>query len=169
MYKDKMENRTKEIDSKVCYLYNTLRKCISHIKRLKGGRTLLAFDSFRMEEGVPIYLQIMRFVERSVAAGTARDQEELPSRRTLSAMLGVNPNTVQKAYKLLEDEGIISSRSGAKSELSLSPELVEDIRGQLLEQEAGLLVRSLRQAGLEKEAAFALLDRLWEESEEEGL
>ena len=43
---------------------------------------MLAFDSFRMEEGVPIYLQIMRFVERSIAAGTARDQEELPSRRT---------------------------------------------------------------------------------------
>ena len=98
-----MENRTKEIDNKVCYLYNTLRKCISHIIRLKGGRTLLAFDSFRMEEGVPIYLQIMRFVERSIAAGTARDQEELPSRRTLSAMLGVNPNTVQKAYRLLEE------------------------------------------------------------------
>ena len=86
----------------------------------------------------------------------------------LSAQLGVNPNTVQKAYKLLEDEGLISSRSGAKSEISLTPDRVEDIRRQLLEQEAGLLVRSLRQAGLEKADAFALLDRLWEESKEDG-
>ena len=129
---------------------------------------MVDFSPFVPEDGLPIYLQIIRYVKRAVAAGTAVDGDELPSRRVLSAQLGVNPNTVQKAYKLLEDEGIISSRSGAKSELSLSPELVEDIRGQLLEQEAGLLVRSLRQAGLEKEAAFALLDRLWEESEEEA-
>lgn len=130
---------------------------------------MVDFSAFVPEDGLPIYLQIIRHVKRAIAAGTVRAGDELPSRRVLSAQLGVNPNTVQKAYKLLEDEGIITSRSGAKSEIALSPDLVEQIRRQLLEQEAGLLVRSLRQAGLEKEAAFALLDRLWEESKEEGL
>lgn len=128
---------------------------------------MVDFSAFVPEDGLPIYLQIIRHVKRAVAAGAAGDGDELPSRRMLSAQLGVNPNTVQKAYKLLEDEGLIVSRSGAKSELSLTPGRVEAIRRQLLEQEAGLLVRSLRQAGLEKEAAFALLDRLWEESKEE--
>ncbi|MBM6725071.1 GntR family transcriptional regulator [Pseudoflavonifractor phocaeensis] len=130
---------------------------------------MVDFSAFVPEDGLPIYLQIIRYVKRAVAAGTAGDGDELPSRRMLSAQLGVNPNTVQKAYKLLEDEGLISSRSGAKSEIALSPELVEQIRRQLLEQEAGLLVRALRQAGLEKNAALALMDRLWDESEEEGL
>lgn len=130
-------------------------------------RVLSLFDTFVPEDGLPIYLQIIRHVKRAIAAGTIQSGDELPSRRVLSAQLGVNPNTVQKAYKLLEEEGIISSRSGAKSEIALSPELVEDIRRQLLEQEAGLLVRALRQAGLEKEAAFALLERLWEEHKEE--
>lgn len=130
---------------------------------------MVDFSAFVAEDGLPIYLQIIRHVKRAIAAGSVQAGDELPSRRVLSAQLGVNPNTVQKAYKQLEDEGIISSRTGAKSEIALSPELVEDIRQQLLEQEAGLLVRALRQAGLEKEAAFALLERLWEESEEEGL
>lgn len=130
---------------------------------------MVDFSVFVPEDGLPIYLQIIRHVKRAIAAGTVQAGDELPSRRVLSAQLGVNPNTVQKAYKLLEDEGIISSRSGAKSEIALSPELVEQIRRQLLEQEAGLLVRALRQAGLEKEAALALLERLWEENEEEGL
>lgn len=130
---------------------------------------MVDFSAFVAEDGLPIYLQIIRHVKRAIAAGTVQAGDELPSRRVLSAQLGVNPNTVQKAYKLLEDEGIISSRSGAKSEIALSPELVEHIRRQLLEQEAGLLVRALRQAGLEKEAALALLERLWDESEEEGL
>lgn len=130
---------------------------------------MVDFSAFAAEDGLPIYLQIIRHVKRAIAAGTVQAGDELPSRRVLSAQLGVNPNTVQKAYKLLEDEGIISSRSGAKSEIALSPKLVEQIRRQLLEQEAGLLVRALRQAGLEKEAALALLERLWEENEEEGL
>ena len=131
---------------------------------------MVDFSAFAAEDGLPIYLQIIRHVKRAIAAGTVQAGDELPSRRVLSAQLGVNPNTVQKAYKLLEDEGIISSRSGAKSEIALSPELVEQIRRQLLEQEAGLLVRALRQAGLEKESALALLERLWDESsEEEGL
>lgn len=130
---------------------------------------MVDFGAFAPEDGLPIYLQIIRYVKRAIAAGTIQTGDELPSRRMLSAQLGVNPNTVQKAYKLLEDEGIIFSRSGAKSEIALSPELVETIRGQLLEQEVGQLVRALRQAGLDKEAAFSLLERLWEESKEDGL
>ena len=131
---------------------------------------MVDFSAFVPEDGLPIYLQIIRHVKRAIAAGTVQAGDELPSRRVLSAQLGVNPNTVQKAYKLLEDEGIISSRSGAKSEIALSPDVVEQFRRQLLEQEAGLLVRALRQAGLEKESALALLERLWDESsEEEGL
>ena len=130
---------------------------------------MVDFSTFVPEDGLPIYLQMIRHIKRAIAAGTAGAGDELPSRRALSARLGINPNTVQKAYRLLEEEGIITSRSGAKSELSLTPDMVEEIRRQLLEQEASLLVRALRQAGLGKEAAFALLERLWEEwTKEEG-
>lgn len=128
---------------------------------------MLSFDAFLPEEGLPIYLQIIRYVKRGIAAGTVQAGDELPSRRMLSARLGVNPNTVQKAYRQLEEEGLITSRSGAKSEVALTPGTVEQVRSQLLEQEAGLLVRSLRQAGLDKAAVFALLERLWEETKEE--
>ena len=44
---------------------------------------------------------------------------------------------------------------------------MEAVRRQLLEQEAGSLVRALRQAGLDKAAALALLERLWDETEKE--
>ena len=128
---------------------------------------MVTFENFAAEDGLPIYLQIIRYVKRGVAAGSIADGEELPSRRVLSARLGVNPNTVQKAYRTLEEEGVIASRSGAKSEVTLTPETVEAVRRQLLEQEAGSLVRALRQAGLDKAAALALLDRLWDETEKE--
>ena len=129
---------------------------------------MVSFDRFTITGESPIYLQILRYVQRGIVAGTIADGEELPSRRVLSALLGVNPNTVQKAYRTLEEEGVIASRSGAKSEVTLTPETVEAVRRQLLEQEAGSLVRALRQAGLDKAAALALLDRLWDETEKEG-
>lgn len=126
------------------------------------------FGGFVPADGLPIYLQIVRYVERGVAAGTIADGEELPSRRVLSAQLGVNPNTVQKAYRLLEEEGLITSRSGAKSEVCAPPDRAEALRTKLLEQEIAGFVRSLRQSGLEKEAALELIDRLWDRKEEEA-
>ena len=78
---------------------------------------MLSFSGFRLEDGSPIYQQIIRYLEQGIAAGTIRDGDGLPSRRVLSAQLGVNPNTVQKACRMLEEAGLITSRSGAKSEL----------------------------------------------------
>ena len=76
---------------------------------------MISFENFRSVEGVPIYLQMIRHVKEGLAAGTVRSGDELPSRRVLSATLAVNPNTVQKAYRQLEEEGLIQSRPGAGS------------------------------------------------------
>ena len=88
---------------------------------------MVSFDDLKLESGVPIYLQIINHLKTGIAAGTVTDGEELPSRRTLSALLGVNPNTIQKAFRMLEEEGLISSHTGAKSCVSLSPEQARDL------------------------------------------
>ena len=132
----------------------------------KGVVTLVTFDGLRLEDGMPIYLQIIRYLERGIAAGTVRDGDELPSRRVLSARLGVNPNTIQKAFRALEEAGVITSRAGAKSAVSLTPERAEAIRRRLLEEEAAALVGALRQMGLDREQAAALVLQLWDRQEE---
>lgn len=83
----------------------------------------------------------------------------------LSAQLGVNPNTVQKACRMLEEAGLITSRSGAKSEFTLDEAAVAAVRARLMEREAAALVRSLRQMGLTRPEAAALIDRLWDSPE----
>ncbi|MCI9118450.1 MAG: GntR family transcriptional regulator [Flavonifractor sp.] len=128
---------------------------------------MLSFTPFPLEEGVPIYVQIVRHVKRGIVSGSVQDGDELPSRRVLSAQLGVNPNTVQKAYRLLEDEGIISSHAGAKSAVTLTPERRAVIRGELLAQTAEQVARTLRQMGVDLEEARALLERAWYETETE--
>lgn len=83
---------------------------------------MISFDNFIMEEGVPIYLQIVRHIKRGIASGEIKNRDEMPSRRVLSALLGVNPNTVQKAYHMLEEEKLIESRAGAGSCIVADPE-----------------------------------------------
>lgn len=128
---------------------------------------MLSFTPFPLEEGVPIYVQIVRHVKRGIVSGSVQDGDELPSRRVLSTQLGVNPNTVQKAYRLLEDEGIISSHAGAKSAVTLTPDRRAVIRGELLAQTAEQVARTLRQMGVDLEEARALLERAWYETETE--
>ena len=123
---------------------------------------MISFESFIMEDGMPIYLQIILFIKRGIIAGVIADGDELPSRRVLSALLGVNPNTVQKAYRMLEEEGLIQSHSGAKSYVVLNSAVKERIRSELLESDAKSVIHSLRQMGLTKEDAVALIEKYWE-------
>jgi len=63
--------------------------------------------------GVPIYLQVMEQVKHAVATGALRPGEQLPGIRRVAEDLVMNPNTVAKAYRELEHEGVIELRHGA--------------------------------------------------------
>lgn len=63
--------------------------------------------------GVPIYLQLMEQVKHAIETGALRTGEQLPGIRPLAEELVINPNTVAKAYRELEHEGVIELRHGA--------------------------------------------------------
>lgn len=123
---------------------------------------MISFEMFRLQDGSPIYLQILLYIKRGIIAGTICDGDELPSRRVLSALLGVNPNTVQKAYKILEEEGLIQSRTGAKSCVMITAQKLAEIREEVLEEDTKGIIASLKLMGLKKEEAYALLDKYWD-------
>lgn len=80
----------------------------------------------------------------------------------VSALLAVNPNTVQKAFRLLEDEGLATSRAGAKSCIQASPQQIEALRQAMLETEMQAMVDAARRMGLSREEAHRLLDALYD-------
>ena len=123
---------------------------------------MISFDSFVADGILPIYLQIILFIKRGLVAGSIKDGEELPSRRVLSALLGVNPNTVQKAFALLEEEGLILSRAGAKSVISSDEKTIERIREELLLSDIRNITGALRQMGLSREQAAELIMKNWD-------
>ena len=63
--------------------------------------------------GVPIYLQLMEQVKHAVETGALRPCDQLPGIRPLAEEMVINPNTVAKAYRELEHEGVLELRHGA--------------------------------------------------------
>ena len=64
------------------------------------------------DSGTPIYLQIIDELKTAVLSGRYRDGDRVLPVRELAVQLRVNPNTVAKAYRLMQDEGLLVSRPG---------------------------------------------------------
>lgn len=63
--------------------------------------------------GTPLYLQLVEHLKHSIATGAIRAGEQLPSVRKMAEDLVINPNTVVRAYRDLESEGIVELRHGS--------------------------------------------------------
>jgi GntR family transcriptional regulator len=100
--------------------------------------------------GVPIYLQLVEQVKHAIETGALRAGDQLPSIRPLAEELVINANTVAKAYRELEREGVVELRQGAGAFVAdtarAQPGGAERFRGaQPLVEEA---VGELRKRGL---------------------
>ena len=129
---------------------------------------MIEFEKMKMDGNSPIYMQVVDFVKRGLASGEIVYGDELPSRRVLSALLGINPNTVQKAYALLEGEELISSHSGAKSFVSASDEKITQIKAELTEEGGRRAIEILKAAGYSKAEAVAVLEKSWDAEGDEA-
>jgi len=95
--------------------------------------------------GIPIYAQIVEQVKRLLASGKLRPGDQLPTVRALAQELRVNFNTIARAYRLLDEAGIISTQQGRGTYILEAPsaEASEQLKRQTLE---GLTRRYLADA-----------------------
>lgn len=126
---------------------------------------MISFEGFRPDGSEPIYIQIVGYIKRGIVSGAVADGDELPSRRVLSALLGVNPNTVQKACRILEDEGILESRAGAKSYVRYTDEKRAELTAALVAESAASAALGLKHLGITLDEALRLIRRVWEEDD----
>ena len=106
--------------------------------------------NLNMNSDVPIYVQLRNEIVKGIGRGELKRGESLPTVRQMAADIGVNTMTVNKAYKILKDEGYIEidRRHGAKvnPSINLSFEFKEK-----LESELELLVAESVLKGISKE------------------
>lgn len=106
---------------------------------------------FRIDphNGVAIYDQIVRQVKFAVARGVIQTGELVPSVRELSRQIAVNPNTVARAYRDLQNDGVLAGVRGTG--LEVTPEAVricEAERSALIRQRLDSVLREALQSGL---------------------
>jgi GntR family transcriptional regulator len=119
--------------------------------------------------GVPIYLQVVERIKEHIADGRLKPGDQLPTVRALAQELRVNFNTVARAYRILDEAGVISTQQGRGTYiLELPPpEVSAEIRRQALR---ALVQRTLIEAerlGAAPEEILPLVDeqiRRWKES-----
>lgn len=92
----------------------------------------------------PVYLQVVRHFKEQIAIGRFKADEEIPSRRELANMLKINPNTVQKAYKEMEDQGLIYTEGNSPSRITKNERILKSIRDELLLEAVHTLVQSVK-------------------------
>lgn len=123
-------------------------------------RTKLEFNAT-----IPIYLQIMDEFKRQIVSGEREPGGKVESVREIAQSMGVNPNTVQRAFAELEREGLMYAERTAgrfiTEEASTIENLRKDYARSLIENFVGLMMKS----GFSREDIFRLLKAYLEENE----
>ena len=123
------------------------------------------------QDGVPIYVQLVRQIKYLFSSGRLAAGEQLPSVRKLAEQLLINPNTVARAYRELEGEGLVTSRQGAGVFVAdgVSP-LARREQQRLLLERIDVLLTEARQMKVDVESLISLVrQRSASFGESEGL
>ena len=118
--------------------------------------------SLNYRDSRPIYEQIRDGLKKLIVSGAMAPNEKLPSVRALATQLSINPNTIQRAYNELENEGFIYSVPGKGSFASPTVDSSES-RKQELENKIRELAAELRYLGVSEEELLALVTAKEEE------
>lgn len=121
--------------------------------------------SIDLQSRQPIYEQLKSQINKQILSGQLKSDDQLPSVRSIARDLGINPNTVQKAYQALEHEGLIYSVTGKGNYISPNPNLVQ----KLIDEQKLVLancVRSAKSVGINKAEAISIVEKVYVDKEE---
>src|SRR5690625_415881 len=78
---------------------------------------------FELDNRAPVYVQVVQYFKEQIVSGKIKMGEEIPSRRELAALLKINPNTVQRAYREMEEAGLIYTDGNLPSKVTMDKEI----------------------------------------------
>lgn len=114
----------------------------------------------------PIYEQLYNGISELISSGRLAAGERLPAVREVAKSLGINPNTVQKAYFLLEQAGLINSIPAKGSYVADSTTALAALKTQALER-LGAELSAAKRAGVSESEAQQLLKSIYTQTKEE--
>ena len=107
----------------------------------------------KLDESMPIYVQIMNHIRRQVVSGDRKPGERMPSVRELAVEFGVNPNTMQRALAELERESLLCSERTSGRFITKDVDLIQKLRIQEANKAAAAFHQQMEALGFSKEDA----------------
>lgn len=106
----------------------------------------------------PIFEQIIHQVEEYIRLGILKNGDKLPSIRELTETVGVNPNTIQKAYSVLDSEGLLVSAAGRGCFVSQNATEIIKSKAEKQLPEFEETVKRLLTSGISKEKLIEIIN-----------
>jgi len=92
----------------------------------------------------PVYVQVIRHFKEQIAKGYFEPGQEIPSRRELANQLKINPNTAQRAYKEMEEQGLIFTEGNLPSCITKDEAVLKSVREELIIEAVDLFLGSIK-------------------------
>lgn len=105
----------------------------------------------------PIYHQIIEFVKKSVALGELKAGDKLPSVREMSQALGVNPNTLQRAYGELERLEVTYTKRGMGSYIKEDEKGIDKLREEMANEIVSKFLNDMKSIGIDEDGAIKII------------
>lgn len=115
----------------------------------------------------PVYVQVVRQFKEEIATGVLEPGQEIPSRRELASRLKINPNTAQRAYKEMEDEGLIYTEQNVPSRITSDEQTLKTVREELILQAVDAFVDTVHSIQIPVEEVVDLVREKYTEKNEE--
>ena len=112
----------------------------------------------------PIYEQIVNEIKNNILTGKLKAQEQIPSIRELAHTLGINPNTVTKAYRILEREKMIETYSTNGTFITNKLEKIMESEKEKSLEKMKQTLEIIKKLGVSKEAILERVDNIWQVS-----
>lgn len=110
----------------------------------------------------PVYLQVVRHFKEEIATGRLAAGQEIPSRRELAALLQINPNTAQRAYKEMEEQKLITTEGNSHSRITADERSLNSLREELIGEAVDAFVESIRKIALPVDELLRLVKQKYE-------
>lgn len=88
--------------------------------------------NLQFDNRTPVYIQVIDYFKKQIASGEMELGDELPSRRELANQLKINPNTVQKAFREMEESGLIVTEGNLPSRVTEDEKVIKGLREELI-------------------------------------
>lgn len=113
----------------------------------------------------PVYVQVVRHFKNQIAKGFLEPGQAIPSRRELANQLKINPNTAQRAYKEMEEEGLIKTEKNQPSRVTSDETVLQNLRDELIVQAVDEFVTSVKSINVSLDDALNLVKRKYEKGD----